>query len=88
MYEKAENQINKGVLLLVPKRITVGEGIPIPDDITGVFPWYHQWGNPQNNKIKSTNHSSYMHANSANKSGTIWYMYEQPLHFKPKTKQL
>ena len=32
------NQINKGILLLVPKLITVGEGIPTPDDITGVFP--------------------------------------------------
>ena len=32
------NQINKRVLLLVPKPITVGEGIPIPDDITGVIP--------------------------------------------------
>ena len=30
------NQINKRVLLLVPKLIIVGEGIPIPDDITGV----------------------------------------------------
>ena len=51
MYEKAVkvseyglNQINKGVLLLVPKLITVGEGIPTPDDITRVFPWCHQWG--------------------------------------------
>ena len=32
------NQINKGVLLLVPKLITVGEGIPTPNDVTGVFP--------------------------------------------------
>ena len=32
------NQINKGVLLSVPKLITVGEGIPTPNDITGVFP--------------------------------------------------
>ena len=32
------NQINKGVLLSVPKLITVGEGIPTPDDITGVLP--------------------------------------------------
>ena len=31
------NQINKWVLLLVPKLITVGERIPTPDDITGVF---------------------------------------------------
>ena len=45
MYEKAEkvseyglNQINKGVLLLVPKLTTAGEGIPTPNDITGVFP--------------------------------------------------
>ena len=59
MYEKAEkvseyglNQINKRVLLLVPKLITVGEGIPplmtsqvsSLDVISG--------GNPQNNKIK------------------------------------
>ena len=46
------NQINKGVLLLVPKFTTAGEGIPTPNDITGVFPWCHQWGNPQNNKVK------------------------------------
>ena len=32
------NQINKGVLLSVPKLITVGEEIPTPDDVTGVFP--------------------------------------------------
>ena len=32
------NQINKGVLLLVPKLITVGEAIPTPDNVTGVFP--------------------------------------------------
>ena len=45
MYEKAEkmseyglNQINKGVLLSVPKLIIVGEGIPTPNDITGMFP--------------------------------------------------
>ena len=46
MYEKKQkkvseyglNQINKRVLLLVPKLITVGEGIPTPDDITGVSP--------------------------------------------------
>ena len=31
------NQINKRVLLLVPKLIIVGEGIPTSDDITGVF---------------------------------------------------
>ena len=48
MYEKAENvseyglnQINKGVLLLVPNLITVGEGIPTPDDVIGVYPWHH-----------------------------------------------
>ena len=29
------NQINKRVLLSVPKLIIVGEGIPTPDDITG-----------------------------------------------------
>ena len=45
MYEKQKkvpeyglNQIYKGLLLLVPKLITVGEGIPTPDDVTGVFP--------------------------------------------------
>ena len=45
MYEKAEkvseyglNQINEGVLLLVPKIITKGEGIPTHNDIIGVFP--------------------------------------------------
>ena len=32
------NQINKGVLLSVPKLITVGEGIPTPNDVIGVFP--------------------------------------------------
>ena len=32
------NQINKEVLLSVPKLIIVGEGIPTPDDITGVSP--------------------------------------------------
>ena len=32
------NQINKRVLLSVPKLITVGEGIPSPYDVTGVFP--------------------------------------------------
>ena len=32
------NEINKKVLLSVPKLITVGEGTPIPDDVTGVFP--------------------------------------------------
>ena len=32
------NQINKRVLLLVPKLIIVGEGIPTPDDVTGVSP--------------------------------------------------
>ena len=32
------NEINKRVLLLAPKFITVGEGTPTPDDITGVFP--------------------------------------------------
>ena len=43
MYEKGEkvskyglNQINKGVLLLVPKLITVGEGILTLNDIIGV----------------------------------------------------
>ena len=45
MYEKAEkvseyglNQIYKRVLLLVPKLITVGEGIPTPNDVIGIFP--------------------------------------------------
>ena len=32
------NQINKRVLLLEPKLITAGEGIPTHDDITGEFP--------------------------------------------------
>ena len=32
------NQINKRVLLSVPKLIIVGEGIPSPNEITGVFP--------------------------------------------------
>ena len=44
MYEKKQkksfriglNQINKRVLLSVPNLIIVGEGIPTPDDITGV----------------------------------------------------
>ena len=45
MYDKRKkvseyglNQINKRVLLLVPKLITVGEGIPTPNDIIGVLP--------------------------------------------------
>ena len=45
VWEKAEkvseyglNEINKKVLLSVPKLITVGEGTPIPEDVTGVFP--------------------------------------------------
>ena len=45
MYEKGENvsgyglnQINKGVLLSVPRLITIGKGIPTPTDITEVFP--------------------------------------------------
>ena len=46
MYEKKQkkvseyglNQINKRVLQSVPKLITVGEVIPTPDDVTGVFP--------------------------------------------------
>ena len=32
-----------------------------------------------------------MHAKSADKSGTIWYMYEWPLHLlyiKPEIKQI
>ena len=45
MYEKKQkkvseyglNQINKRVFLSVAKLIIVGEGIPTPDDITGVF---------------------------------------------------
>ena len=32
------NQISKRVLLLVSKLIIVGEEIPTPDDVTGVFP--------------------------------------------------
>ena len=32
------NQINKRVLLSVPKLITAGEGIPTPNDVTEVFP--------------------------------------------------
>ena len=31
------NQINKRVLLLVPKLIIIWEGTPTPDDVTGVF---------------------------------------------------
>ena len=46
------NQINKGVLLLVPKLITVGEGIPTPNDIIGVFHDVISGGSPQNNKLK------------------------------------
>ena len=45
MYGKVEkvsedglNQINKGVLLLVPKLITAGEGISTPNDIIGMYP--------------------------------------------------
>ena len=36
--EEGLNQINKLVLLLVPQLITVGEGIPTPNDVIGVFP--------------------------------------------------
>ena len=43
MYEKGEkvseyglNQINKGVLLSVPKLIIAGEGVPTPNDVIGV----------------------------------------------------
>ena len=32
------NQINKRVLLLVPKLIIIWEGTPTPDDATRVFP--------------------------------------------------
>ena len=32
------NEINKRVLLLVPKLIIIGEGTPTPEDVTGVFP--------------------------------------------------
>ena len=32
------NQINKRVLLSVPKLIIIWEGTPTPDDITGVLP--------------------------------------------------
>ena len=32
------NQINKRVLLSVPKLIIIWKGTPTPDDITGVFP--------------------------------------------------
>ena len=74
MYEKVEksfkiwvNQINEGVLLLVPKLITVGEGIPTPDDVTGCSHDVISGRNPQNNKLKYRSE----HANSANKSGTI-----------------
>ena len=35
--EKGLNQINKLVLLSVSKPITVGEGIPTPNDVIGVF---------------------------------------------------
>ena len=46
MYEKSRkkvsecglNEINKRVLLSVPKLITVGDRTPTPDDITGIFP--------------------------------------------------
>ena len=46
------NQINKGVLLSIPKLITVGERIPTPDDVTGCSQDIISGGNPQNNKIK------------------------------------
>ena len=53
MYEKGEkvseyglNQIDKGVLLSVPKLITVGEGIPTPNDILGGIPMMSSVGKP------------------------------------------
>ena len=52
MYEKKQekvseyglNQINKRVLLSVPKLIIIWEGTPTPDDIIRVFLGCHQWG--------------------------------------------
>ena len=55
MYTKSANKsgtirymcewpLHKKVLLLVLKLITVREGIPTADDITGVSPWHHQQG--------------------------------------------
>ena len=55
--------------LLVPKLITVREGISPPNDITG-YPYdVTSEGIPHNNKLKY-HRSSYMHAKSAD-SGTI-----------------
>ena len=46
------NQINKRVLLSVPKLIIIWEGTPTPNDITGISCDIISEGNPQNNKIK------------------------------------
>ena len=46
------NQINKGVLLLIPKLITVGEEIPTPNDIIGYSHNAISGRSPQNNKLK------------------------------------
>ena len=58
------------VLLSVPKLIIIAEGIPTPDDVTRAFPMTSPVGNLKITRL-STSQSSYMHANSANKSGTI-----------------
>ena len=59
MYEKAKkfseyglNQINKGVLLSVPKFITLGEEIPTPMASQGCSHDVISGGSPQNNKLK------------------------------------
>ena len=60
MYEKKQkkvseyrlNQINKRVLLSVPKLISVGEGIPTPMTSLGYSHDITSEGNPPNNKLK------------------------------------
>ena len=49
--EKGLNQINKLVLLLVPKLITIGEGIPTLNDIIGYSHDVISGGSPVNNKL-------------------------------------
>ena len=78
------NEINKRVLLLVPKPITIWEGTPTlmmplgyPHDVIS-------GGNTPNNKIKYWSELKHVYKQCW-QSGTIWYMYERPLHLKPKT---
>ena len=82
------NQINKMVLLSVPKLIIIWEGTPTPDDVTRVFPLCHQWRNPQNNKIKYQSKLIHVYKQCRQK----WHKFDTFMSghciFKPKIKQL